>query len=168
MTVLIAAGGGSPLVTITALTAFAIVVLIVKLKAWGLLMASLDERERKIREQLELADKATAAAAEAARENEQLIAEAKVAAKEVVAEGRRDAEVLAAKIEEDARAASEEISERARADIERAKLIAVHEIHQRAVALSVGISEELVRQTLSADDHQALVDQAIQNYEKMS
>ncbi len=156
------------MVTVVTVVVFVVVVLIVKLKAWGPLMAALDEREANIRNSLEAAERAAAKAEDAAKANLKLVEEARVEAKEIVAEGKRDAVALAARIEEEAKAATADIKSRVIVDIERAKLIAVHEIHQRAVHLSIGISEALIQESLSADEHQGLIDDAIQSYEKMS
>ncbi|MFN0058597.1 MAG: F0F1 ATP synthase subunit B [Planctomycetota bacterium] len=147
---------------------FVIVLLILWKKAWGPLLKALDERERKIRESLTAAERAQAEIRRAQEEHEKVLAEARRQATAVVEEGKRDADAVKERIVAEARQASEELKTRALADINRAKDNAVHEIHQRAVQLSMVLTEKLIKKTLKPEDHKALVDEAIDRYQKLS
>ena len=66
----------------------------------------------------------------------------------------------------DARVESSRILERAKAEIERAKDIAVDEVHKRAVDLAIQVSEKLIGKNLDSEDNERLVQQTIERYEK--
>jgi F-type H+-transporting ATPase subunit b len=134
--------------------------------AWGPLIKALDERETKIRESLEAADRMRAEQEKFQAEQEQILAAARKDANEIVAEGKRDAEAVKDKIVNDARVAAEDTKQRAIAEIERAKDLAVVEIHQRAVDLSIAIAEKLVGHAVSVDDQERLVQQTIEQYQQ--
>ncbi|MEM7165212.1 MAG: F0F1 ATP synthase subunit B [Planctomycetota bacterium] len=170
-----AAGGGEQaglmdpnLVTFLASCAIFTVVLIALWKlAWGPLIKALDDRERKIRESLEAADRAAEESKKAAVEHERVLAEARKEATSIVEEGKRDATVVKDGIVADARAEAEAIRSRTLADIERAKNNAVYEIHDRAVELSYAIAEKVIAKSLNKDDHDSLVKETIQRYDRM-
>lgn len=147
---------------------FLVTLFILKTKAWGPIIKALDEREGRIRDSLEAAEKAVAESARVAQEHEKVLAEARKEASAVVEEGKRDAEAVRDRIVNEARVSAEELTGRAKADIGRAKDKAVHEIHQRAVELSVAITEKLIQKTLSPEDHKALIDETIQQYQNLN
>jgi len=147
---------------------FLVVLFILKKKAWGPMLQALDERERKIKESLEAAERATAESARVAGEHQRVLAEARKEASAIVDEGKRDAEAVRDAIVAEAREGAESIKGRALSDIERAKDHAVHEIHQRAVELSIAISEKLIAKSLSADEHKGLIDETIESYGKLN
>ena len=143
---------------------FGAALLLLRKLAWGRILTALDERETKIRESLEAADRMRAEQEKFQAEQEQLLAAARKEANEIVAEGKRDAEAVKEKIVSDARIAAEDTQRKAIAEIDRAKDNAVIEIHQRAVDLSVAIAEKLVGRAVSVEDQEALVQQTIEQY----
>lgn len=142
---------------------FVVLVLLYKL-AWGPLLKALDERESKIRDSLEAADRMRAEQVKFQAEQEQVLANARKEANEIVAEGKRDAEAVKEKIVSDAKAGAEDAKSRAITEIDRAKDNAVIEIHQRAVDLSIIIAEKLVGHAVSVEDQERLVQQTIDQY----
>ena len=147
---------------------FVAVLLILRKFAWGPILKALDERERKIRDSLEAAERMRADQEKFRAEQEQLFAAARKEATEIVAEGKRDAEAVKAKTVEDARTQAEALKDRAISEIDRAKDLAVVEIHQRAVGLSVAIAEKLLGHAVTAPDQEKLVQQAISQFEKQN
>lgn len=147
---------------------FLIVMAVLRLKAWGPMIAALDEREQKIRESLEAADRMRAESQQAAAEHERVLAEARKEATAIVEEGKRDAVVVKETIVATAKRESEELKNRALAEIERAKNNAVYEIHDRAVDLSYEIVEKLISKSLSPEDHDALIKETLDRYQQQS
>ncbi len=135
--------------------------------AWGPLLKALDEREGKIRESLEAADRMREEQLKFQAEQEVVLAAARKEANELVAEGKRDAEAVKEKIVHDARMQSEDLKQRALAEIDRAKDLAVGEIHLRAVDLSIAIAEKLVGHAVTTEDQERLVQDTIEQYEKI-
>jgi F-type H+-transporting ATPase subunit b len=145
---------------------FVAVLLILRKFAWGPILKALDERERKISESLEAAERMRADQEKFRAEQEQLFAAARKEATEIVAEGKRDAEAVKEKIVHDARTQAESLKTRAIGEIDRAKDLAVVEIHERAVGLSIAIAEKLLGHAVDAADQEKLVQQTISQYEK--
>ncbi|MGE3166845.1 MAG: F0F1 ATP synthase subunit B [Planctomycetota bacterium] len=147
------------------LVVFAIVAVILKAKAWGPLIKALDEREQRIRDSLEAADRARAESLKAAAEHERVLAEARKQATAIVEEGKRDALAVKDSIIAEARKESDELKTRALNEIERAKNNAVYEIHDRAVELSYQIAEKLISKSLSREEHAAMVKKTVEQYQ---
>lgn len=146
---------------------FLIAFLILQKKAWGPIAAALDERESKIRESLEAADRMRQEQQEFQAEQEKLLAEARKEASAIVAEGKRDAEVVRDQVVTDAKTQAEEIKNRALADIDQAKEKAVDEIHTQAVGLSISIAEKLIGHSVNKDDQDRIAKDTISEYEKI-
>ena len=144
---------------------FAVVLALLGKLAWAPLIKALDEREAKIRDSLEAADRMAAQQEKFQAGQEQILATARKEANEIVAEGKRDAEAVKEKILADARVAAEDSQRRALAEIDRAKDNAVIEIHQRSVDLSVAIAEKLVGHAVTVEDQERLVQQTIEQYQ---
>ncbi|MEE8142570.1 MAG: F0F1 ATP synthase subunit B [Planctomycetota bacterium] len=149
-----------------ALITFMIVLFILHRKAWSPLLKALDEREKRIQDSLKAAERAAEESKRLAVEHERVMAEARRDASATVEEGKRDAQVVKEGIISDAREASKRIMERAKAEIERAKDIAVDEVHKRAVGLAIQISEKLIRKNLDSEDNERLVQETIDRYER--
>ncbi len=153
-----------PATSIWAVVIFLVVAGILYKIAWGPIIKALDEREAKIKDSLEAADRMREEQKRFQAEQELVLAAARKDANEIVAEGKRDAEAVKEKIIADAREAAEEAKGRAITEIDRAKDNAVIEIHKRAVDLSVAIAEKLVGHAVSVDDQEQLVQQTIDQY----
>ncbi len=168
-----AAGSGKGLLTqeteifIYTVVVFLLAFLILQKKAWGPIATALDERESKIRESLEAADKMRAEQQAFQAEQDKVLAEARKEASAIVAEGKRDAEVVRDQVVSDARTQAEEIKAKALAEIDQAKEKAVDEIHHRAVDLSISISEKLIGHSVTSDDHDRIAKETISEYEKI-
>lgn len=164
------AAGSTGLVQIMASTTlwtvvvFVIVALFLKAKAWGPLIKALDDREQRIRDSLQAADRAREESLRAAAEHERVLAEARKQATAIVEEGKRDAVAVKESIVAEARKESEEVKTRALNEIERAKNNAVYEIHDRAVELSYEIAEKLIAKSLSREEHANMVKQTVDQY----
>ncbi len=146
---------------------FLIVLFILSKYAWKPLLKALDDREARIRESLMAADLAREETKRLHEEHEKLMADARKEATAIVEEGKRDATVVRDGIVAEARKEADSLTHRAKAEIERAKELAVDDIHARAVDLSYAIAEKLIKKSLTPADHQELVDGTIERYAKM-
>lgn len=143
------------------LVTFAVYLIVLRLGAWGPLRDGLNERERRIRQ--DIAD------AEANRiKSEALIAEreAKLATvheeiRELIAEARRDAERTKQDIVATAQKEADSTRQRAVADIERARDQALSELFDFVASNVVGATERVIGRSLSSGDHERLVSEAL-------
>lgn len=141
---------------------------ILQKKAWGPISAALDERENKIRESLEAADRMREEQQAFQAEQEKVLAKARKEASAIVAEGKRDAEVVRDQVVNDAKTRAEEIKTRALSEIDQAKEKAVDEIHTRAVGLSITIAEKLIGHSVNEKDQDRIAKDTISEYEKIN
>ncbi|SVB42554.1 uncharacterized protein METZ01_LOCUS195408, partial [marine metagenome] len=86
---------------------FLVVLVILKAKVWGPLLAALDERERGIREALESADRARQEAQVQQAEHERRLAEAESQARHIVGEAREAAAKVGEQVVADAKEEAE-------------------------------------------------------------
>ena len=145
------------------LTAF----LILRKFAWGPIVHAMEEREHKIKESLEAADRMQAKMEATQAENEEILREARRQASEIVAEGKRDAQAVAEQVKATAAKDAEAMTDKALTEISRAKDIAIDEVHKLSVDLSLTISERLIGRSLEGSDHQRIAQEAIEQYQKI-
>ena len=86
---------------------FIVVLLVLKRTVWKPLLGALDERETRIREALEGADRARQEAQASLEEHQKLLAGAEAEARQVIAEARDAAEKVRQGIVEEARAGAQ-------------------------------------------------------------
>jgi F-type H+-transporting ATPase subunit b len=121
---------------------------------WKPILSSVNEREKKISDSLELAEKTKAEMKELQAANENLLREARAERDKIV----KEAHELAAKMVEDsknnAKTESAKIIASAQQVIEMEKAAAISELKASVAAFSIEIAEKIVRTELSSDDKQ--------------
>lgn len=140
---------------------FVLLFALLKKFAWGPIIKMVEEREGRIRGDLDRAEKARVDAEGLLRQHEAKLAEAAQAARETVEAARVRAEQAAAGIAATAKTEAESILARARAQIEADKQRAVADIKTAVVELSMAVTREVVKRTSSQEDHARLADELI-------
>ena len=153
---------GSILQALAAIIAFLVVLFILRKYAWGPILDGLQAREDKIRTDLENAEKAQRDAQASLDEYKKQLAGAQAEAKAVIAQSRTTAQQVAENIKADAEREITQMKERATKDIAAAQEAAKADIYAQAADLSTLIAGKILQRELSADDHQALVTQTVQ------
>ena len=134
-------------------------ILLVLLWKLGLpaLLKSVEERERRIQQQLEEAERARAEAVRLLEEHKRTMAGARAEAQEIVAKAKsvaaKERETLLAK----AREQYEQLLARARKEIEGEKEKAILELRREAVDLSIAAASKLVEANLDSEANRRLV-----------
>jgi F-type H+-transporting ATPase subunit b len=140
---------------------FVVVLVILKAKAWGPLLAALDERERSIREALETADRAREEAQVQQAEHEKRLIEAESQARQIVSEAREAAEKVGQKVVADAKEEAERMADRAREAIQFEKRAALAELRREVADMAVGAAGAILNAELDADRNRKLADDFI-------
>src|SRR4051812_35785557 len=122
---------------------------------------ALDKRQRMIEESIEVAEKTKSDAEELLEEYRERLKEARVQAEEIVTRANKAAQVHERESTEQARAKREELMAQARRDIEAETRRAIQEIRNEVANLTVMATEKVTRKTLSADDQERLVKEAL-------
>lgn len=122
--------------------------------AWKPILNAVNEREQKISDSINQAEKAQKELELLKAQNEDLLKEARAERDAMI----KDAKASASKIVDEAKSAakteSAKLLEAARASIESEKVAAIAELKTQVAAFSIEIAERLVRSELSASDKQ--------------
>jgi F-type H+-transporting ATPase subunit b len=127
---------------------FIVLVVLLHKFAWKPILASVAERERKLRESLEKADQAAAKTAQVEAEQQRILAEARAEAGKILSEQRDFATKFRSQSEADAKTSAEKIVAQALVEIEAAKTQARTDLRKDAAELSVGVAERILRHKL--------------------
>lgn len=146
---------------VTALVVFGLAFLILWIKVWPQITKGLDEREAKIRQEIQGAEEARARANEALAEYEQSLTEAREEARQTIAKARDDAKALGADLKSRNEAELSAMKERAAGDIDAAKKNAIAELHAEAATLAAAMAGKILQREISAQDQQALVEESL-------
>ena len=138
---------------------FAILLFLLAKFAWKPILNAVNEREQKIADSLELAEKTQAEMKALHAQNENLLKEARAERDAIV----KDAKEVATKMVEDSKASAkteaEKILSSAREAINAEKAAAISELKIQVASFSLEIAEKIIRGELSSDDKQkALAD----------
>src|SRR5256714_4322875 len=136
---------------------FGILLVLLWRLGWPALLKTVEERERRIQQQLEEAERARAEAARLLEEHKRTIATAKAEAQELIAKAKaladKERETLLAK----ARQEYEQLLERARHEIDAEKEKAIVELRREAVDLSIAAASKLLQAQLDSETNRKLV-----------
>ena len=141
---------------IPACVAFLIIWFLMAKFAWPMILKMMDDRERKIRDDLEAAEKAHAEADQAKAAIDEKLEEAQLKANEIIAEAKHDAEVLRADMIAKAQEESQTIIAKAHDVIDAERSKAMAELSGSVVDLSVEIASKVIGDGLDVEQQRAL------------
>lgn len=122
---------------------------------------ALDKRQKAIEESIDYAEKTKAEADEILAEYRQRLADARVQAEDIVARARKAGEQAEADSLGKAREQREELLEQTKRDIDAETRRAIQDIRREVADLTILATEKITRKTLTADDQQKLVEEAL-------
>jgi len=124
---------------------------------WPAILKSVEERERRIQQQLEEAERARAEAVRLLEEHKRTMAGARAEAQEIVAKAKSVAEKEREALLAKAREQYEQLLARARMEIEGEKEKAILELRREAVDLSIAAASKLIEGNLDSEANRRLV-----------
>jgi F-type H+-transporting ATPase subunit b len=128
---------------------------------WPLILKSVEERERRIQQQLDEAERGRAEAARLLEEQQQLLAAARAEGQEIVSRAKtvalKEREALLAKTHEE----QEQLLARARREIASETGKALAAVRREAVDLSLAAASKLIEANLDSEANRRLVTQYI-------
>jgi F-type H+-transporting ATPase subunit b len=146
---------------ITTLVVFAIFFIALRVVVWPKIAKGLDDRDRKIREEIKAAEEAREQAKAALAESERTIARVREEASRMSAQAKADAKALSDQLNAKAQADALELKTAALRDIDRAKQAALADLHAGAAGLGAAIAGKILRREISVQDQQRLVDESL-------
>jgi len=145
----------------TTIVVFVIFLLLAMKFVWPHILKGLDERDQKLRDDLDAAEEAREKAKEALSQYEEELQRARSEAGEMIAKARQDAKAVAEELRASNVRELAELKKSATAEIETAKQAAIGELHAEAGSLAVAIAGKILGREISADVQQSLVDDSL-------
>jgi len=154
----------NPGLMIWTIVTFVLLLVVLRIMAWGPLQKSLDAREQRIRDAVEGAEKARRDSEELLARHHKMLDEAKDEARQIIEEGKQDGLKLRQEILEQARTDAEEHKARARRELDLATDAAKKELWDHATRLSTEIAERILRRALDRKDDRRLVENVVEEF----
>ena len=130
------------------LVTFFLVLLILKIKAWGPLMDALDEREKRIEQALLSAEKAKDEADKVSKEYDEIMKKAQSEAQDILAKSKEAGVKLKDEIEKKAKEKSDEMLDKTKKEIDSEKARAINEIKSATVDLAIKVASKVINKNL--------------------
>lgn len=144
----------------TLITFFLLLLLLGKF-AWGPIVKTLQEREEKIKNSLEEAEKARRDAESLMAKNNEVLAQAERDAQDIARKAKEAADRLKGEIAEQAKLEASKLIENAKKEIENEKNSALLSLRQQVTEMAVGAAGKIIAANLDAGKHKQLVDDFI-------
>jgi F-type H+-transporting ATPase subunit b len=151
----------TPGLMIWTIVCFLVVLFVLKRYAFGPIQTMLDDRRERIRAAIDEADHAREEARNLLEEHKKLIGQAKSEAEDILSEARKVADSLGARAREETEADRQRRLEETRRQIEQATHQALGQIRDEVGKLSVMAAEKITKKSLTGDDQQRLIDEAL-------
>ena len=140
---------------------FGILMLLLKIVAWGPLMGMMQKREEFVASEINEAEKARKETHQLLEEQKALLKEARTEAQTIVEGAKKQSELQKEEILEAARTEATRLKESAVRDIETEKEKAIAAVRQEVVSLSVLAASKVLGKEISEDDNRALIEETI-------
>ncbi len=127
---------------------FLCLVWVMKKIAWGPIIEAIEEREGKMRSELEGAQTARGEAEKIRAQLEQQVAGLQTMQREMLAQATKEGEALRAKLKADAEADAQRVREKTMAELSEEKDKLTRELRKEVAGLSVMAAERLMRKTV--------------------
>ena len=145
----------------TTIVVFVIFLLLASKFVWPHILNGLDQRDQKLRDDLEAAEEARQQANAALLEYEEELKKARTEAGEMIATARQDAKAAAEELRSNNTRELAEMKNAATADINAAKKAAIGELHNEASTLAVAIASRILDREISSEDQQTLLSESL-------
>jgi F-type H+-transporting ATPase subunit b len=152
----------------TTVVVFVLFLLLAMKFVWPHILKGLDQRDQKLRDDLEAADEARKQAKAALAEYEQELSSARNEAGEMIAKARTDAKAAAEELRANNTRELAEMKKNATNEIEAAKQAAIVELHAEASTLAIAIASRVLGREISSTDQQSLVDESLTEFTRVS
>jgi F-type H+-transporting ATPase subunit b len=164
-------GGGNFLVTpnvglmIWTLIAFGAALFILRRAAFPRIAAALEKRRKTIEESIDAAERTRREADQLLAEYRERLREAREQADQIVIRARKAADKTQDEARLQAKELREEMLQDARRDIEQETRRALAEIRREVADLTVIATEKVTRKSLTPEDHERLIQDALQEFD---
>lgn len=145
---------------------FSILALVLWKFAWPSILHALEEREHHIKGEIDRAERNRAESEKLLKDYQAKLEASRVDAQKIIDEGKADALRLRDQILKEAREEGTRLTALAKREIELAEQKAIHELHLRAVELSMRAAERILERTLKPEDYRDAAERFVQESER--
>jgi F-type H+-transporting ATPase subunit b len=145
---------------------FVALLLILRKMAWKPIIASIEEREKTIKDSLEQAARIQSESKRITEEQNKILAQARAEAQALMQSSKQAAEELRRKLEQTAQDEKSRIIASAAQEIDASKRAAISELRKTTAELSIKVAEKLIQANLDDAKQKQLVDQLINEVSK--
>ncbi len=145
---------------------FVLLAIVLGKYAWKPLLQALNEREGKIRDSLDQAEKARSEAAELLKQNEKNLARAEEEYQKIIREGKALAEKLKDEIVVKAQQQAQRQLQQAKDEIQRDIDAAKQQLRNEVADLAIQAAGKILDETLDAQKHKKVVDNVLNQLPK--
>jgi F-type H+-transporting ATPase subunit b len=157
---------GTPVQSIAAVIVFLILFALLYRAAWGPILKGLQDRESKIKGDLERAEEAAEQAAETLKQYQASLAKAHEQAQQIIDKGHNDAQRVAEQIQEQVQTQINQMKQRAEQEIRAAKEQALAEVYTQTASLATAVAGKILLREVKPQDQQRLVEESIRELGK--
>jgi F-type H+-transporting ATPase subunit b len=143
------------------LSIFILLLVLLKIFAWGPLMGIMKQREDHISGEINAAEQSKVEAKNLLEEQRNLLKEARTDAQFLIENARKQGDIQREEIVVAARTESERIKENAKLEIEQQKEKAIAAIREQVASLSVLIASKVIEKELTAENQNELINEYI-------
>lgn len=131
---------------------------------WPKLLKGLEDREKKIRDEIYAAEEARKRANEALKEYEKSLAEARAEANKMIEATKAEQSRMAADLKAKAEVEVNQLRESAMHSIEAAKRAALSEIYAETASLATAVAGKILEREVNEQDQQRLVNETVERF----
>jgi len=146
---------------VTAIVVFLLAFGFLYMKVWPKIAQGLEDRENKIRHEIESAEQAREQAKAALAEYERSLATAREEANAMIVKAKADAKAAGEQLRARNEADLLEMKQRATREIDSAKAAAIGELHTQAAMLATDIASKILAREMTAQDQQRLINESL-------
>jgi F-type H+-transporting ATPase subunit b len=140
---------------------FTILLVVLRMVAWGPLTKMLDERRERIRESLAAAEQAKAQVANSERQVQEQVEAGRRDAQNLIAQAQEISTRIQADARAQAQADAEALISRARSEIQLERDTAIADLRKEFADVTIAAAEKVVNSSLDRAAHRRLIDEAL-------
>ena len=169
-TLLLAEGGGSLTdidfnLTLWTLVLFVLFAGVLWKFAWGPILATIDAREKSVRDEVEGAHRANAEAAQLLEKHKELVRDAGREREDLLKRTRAEAEQIRSDLQAKARTEADQVLGRAKEQIQRERDLAITALRAQVADVAIEAAAKIVESSLTKDAQKKLVDEFVASLE---
>ncbi len=146
---------------VAAIIMFAALYFVLKKLAWGAILTGLNDRETKIRTEIESAENARAQATKALDDYQRELAKARTEAGAMIQQARADAQRVGDELRSKNEAELTSMKNKAKEEIEAAKRAALNELYAQTAMLATQVAGRILHREIKPADHARLVEESL-------